>query len=322
MASRVHQVPEMLNPHFGFWYTVDQILHRGTTAFQKIELARSPEFGNVLLLDGIMQVAEKNDFQYHEPMVHPAMIAHPNPRKVLAIGAGDGGILREVLKYPCVTSVDFVELDKGVVDFSRKYLKKVHGGSFDDPRVHANYVDGRSFVEQHPASFDVVIMDLTDPFGPAAMLYTKEFFRLVKRSFRTGAGIFVMQSQSPISRPKAFGCINRTLNSVFGHVCPLYLYIQMYAVLWSITTASDRLDLNRTSDATIAARIKKYGLRDLMLYTPQTHRSMLTVYPYIADILRRKAPVITDARHEFPDNFLHSEIVDCTHGQKKSPRRP
>jgi spermidine synthase len=291
-ARRV--VREALNPHFGFYYTVDKTLYTGKTKYQRIELVNAPEFGTTLLLDGITQVVEKNEYQYHESMVHPAMLAHPAPRNVLIIGGGDGGILREVLKYPVVKHVDVAELDEEVVLFSRKYLAGMHKNSFDDARVSVHIIDGRRFVESNPGRFDIVIMDMTDPFGPAKALYTRQFFSAVKRSLRTGNGVFVMHTESPVSRPHVFNRIIKTLQSVFDHVTPFYLYIQMYAVLWSIGLASPSLNLAGVKPMVVDRRLKRYGIRGLKLVNGETIAAMRVCYPYIADILRQPGPVITD----------------------------
>ncbi|MBD3422756.1 MAG: polyamine aminopropyltransferase [Chitinivibrionales bacterium] len=294
---------EALNPHFGYYYSVKESLYKGTTAFQKIELIDTDEFGRTLLLDDITQVVEKNDFQYHEPMVHPALCCHPAPRDVLVIGGGDGGILREVLKHESVRKIEFAELDSDVVAFSRKYLAAINEGAFDNPRVRINFTDGRKFVEKRPGEFDVVIMDMTDPFGPSKMLYTREFFKLVRQSFKDAHGIFVMHSESPIARPVAFGCIHKTLSSVFANVRCLYTYIQMYAVLWSISVCSDGIDIGGIAARRIDSRLKKNKIDGLKLYTGATHEAMQVAYPYIADILKQKAPIITDKHSAFPDHF-------------------
>ncbi|MBD3316004.1 MAG: polyamine aminopropyltransferase [Chitinivibrionales bacterium] len=304
MAPKKKRVfTEALNPRFGYYYTVNRSLYKGKTKYQKIELLDTDEFGTVLALDNITQVAEKNEYQYHEPMVHPALCCHPKPRRVLVIGGGDGGILREVLKYPTVERVDFAELDGQVIDFSRKYLAKMNRHSFDDPRVSIHVTDGREWVENHPGLYDAVIMDMTDPFGPSAMLYTKEFFKAVKRSFRNQNGIFTMHAESPISRPTAFNCINRTLKSVFGVVQPIYLYIQMYAVLWTVALASDGKAVETTRAATVERRIKRYGIKGLKVFNGKTLEAMRVPYPYVEEILRKPGKVITDKAPRFPDHF-------------------
>ncbi|MBD3344562.1 MAG: polyamine aminopropyltransferase [Chitinivibrionales bacterium] len=295
---------EQLNDNFGFYYTINETLYRGKTAFQDIELVDTPEFGKVLLLDNITQVAEKNDYQYHEPMVHPALCCHPKPQDILVIGGGDGGILKEVLKYPTVRKIHFAELDSDVVNFSKKYLSSMNKNSFDQPRVRMNFTDGRAFVEKRNKEFDGVIMDMTDPFGPSKMLYTKEFFQAVKRSLKNPRGVFVMHSESPITRPVAFNCINKTLGKVFTHVNIVYIYIQMYAVLWSIAVCSDETDISKTKAAVINRRLETYGITNNKVYTGATHHAMLAAYPYIEDILKTRAPIITDSKPDFPDSHI------------------
>jgi spermidine synthase len=295
---------EALNPYFGYFYTIKETLRKEKTKYQELELVDTDEFGKVLLLDNITQVAERNDYEYHEAMVHPAMCSHPDPETVLIIGGGDGGILREVLKYPCVKSVEIAELDSGVVEFSKKYLTAVHNGCFDDERVKITIADGRLFTQKCKKLFDVVIMDMTDPFGPSKMLYTKEFFKIVKQSFCDSQGIFVMHSESPVTRPKAFGCIQKTLNSVFANVNPLYLYIQMYAVLWSITLSSDTIDFLKIKPSLIDKRLSKYKVKDLRVYCGATHHSMMVEFPYIQQILKSPARIITDKKPDFPDDFI------------------
>ena len=152
-------VREWLNPHVGFFYTAQASLYKGKTQFQEIELLQTEQFGNVLLLDGVTQVAERGDWQYHEPMTHFPLIAHPDPRDVLVIGGGDGGILRELAHYKSLEHIDFVELDEEVVAFSKQYLESVNQQAFDDPRVHMHFTDGRAFVESKPHRYDAIIMD-------------------------------------------------------------------------------------------------------------------------------------------------------------------
>jgi len=145
---------------------------------------------------------------------------------------------------------------------------------------------------------------MTDPCGPSKMLYTREFFRIVKRAFRDSNGIFVMHSESPVTRPKAFGCIQKTLHSVFNNVNPFYLYIQMYAVLWSITLCSDNIDASGIKAGAVDKKLKKAGIDNLAVYCGQTHLSMQVQFPYIGQILKRSARIITDAKPNFPDDFI------------------
>jgi spermidine synthase len=304
MNSEKRRHVEALNPHFGYYFTIDKSLYSGATQYQKIELVNSPEFGHTLLLDEITQVVEKNEFQYHEPMVHPALANHPRPTDVLIIGGGDGGCLREVTRYPDIERIVFAELDEEVVKFSRQYLSSVNGGAFDDRRVECVFTDGRKYVETNQRQFDTVIMDMTDPFGPSRMLYTREFYSSVKQSFKDSNGIFVMHSESPVVRPVAFACINKTLQSVFTHVSILYVYIQMYATLWSISICSDSIDVAGLSKSDVAENLSRVQCTDLKLYTADTHHALFTAYPYIETILHNDVPIITDTDPSFPDNFI------------------
>jgi spermidine synthase len=301
---RIHS--EWLNSNFGYFYTVSRRLHSCKTDYQKLELVDTGEFGRVLMLDGITQVAQTCEFAYHEPMVHPAMCTHPCPRRVLVIGGGDGGILREVLKYPCVESVVLAELDEGVITFSKKYLPSIHKGAFSDPRLAIHVVDGRKYVEEHAGCFDVVIMDVTDPFGPSKYLYTKDFFFAVKRSFRSTKGVFAMHTESPIARPKTFSCIQHTLRTVFLHARPLYAYIQMYAILWSITVSSEGSDTSTITPAAIDRKLSVYKIKNLRFYNGSIHQASQAAWPYITSLLLKKSRVLTDAHPDIPDEIVHN----------------
>ncbi len=298
MPSKPRYIVEALNPNFGYFYRAGKTLHTSKTKFQSIEVIDSEEFGRVMLLDGVTQVTSRNEFLYHEPMVHPALVGHPHPTDVLIIGAGDGGILREVLKHDTVERAVMAELDGGVVDFCVKLMPEISQGAFADPRTRLEIGDGRKFVEKTKQKFDVVIMDMTDPFGPAVMLYTKEFFNAVKKTFKTPDGIFVMHTESPIARPRTFQQCHRTLAQVFKYRRTFYLYIHMYAVLWSVTVCSDNVDVTTFTAVDIGVRLNARGVSGLKCYNGATHQSMLTPMPFVQDLLDDldSVPVITDKK--------------------------
>ncbi len=300
---------EWLNAHHGYFYTIDRTIYRGSTAYQEIELVETSEFGRVLLLDGITQVVEKNEWQYHEPLVHYPLVAHPDPKSVLIIGGGDGGALREVLRHP-VSRVDFVELDKEVVEFSRKHLAEINAGALEDPRVNLRFQDGRAWVEDRPGEYDVIIMDMTDPFGPSAMLYTAEFFGHVRAALRDQRGLFSMHAESPIARPVAFRCINQTLGSAFPVVRNAFTFIQMYATYWAFAVASPATDIGTVSGVQAVERIAARGCassRPLQMISAATWESMQVAHPYIAHADSTSAGpqprIISDADPRFPDDF-------------------
>jgi spermidine synthase len=288
----------------GWFYEAGETLHGGKTEFQEIEVVRTAEFGTTLLLDGATQVMEASEFQYHEPMAHLALLAHPEPRRALIIGGGDGGLLREMLKHPSLEAVDFVELDAGVVEFARRHLPALGGAAFDDPRVRLTFSDGRAFVENSPAgAYDVVAMDMTDPAGPALMLYTAEFFRAVKRVLRDGRSFFVMHTESPETRPAAFARIRRTLASVFPVVRGAYAFTRMYGTFWSFAVCSPAVDAGAVQQETLRARLVDRGIGNLKLVSAETWPALFARYPYIEELLAGGGPISTDAAPEFPDSF-------------------
>lgn len=163
--------------------------------YQQIDVLDSEEFGRILVLDGFLMLTEKDEFIYHEMIVHVPMAVHPDPRKILVIGAGDGGVARELIKYDNVERIDIVEIDRAVVDICRKYLPFTACG-FDDERVHIYYQDGLKFIREPKNEYDLIIVDSTDPFGPGEGLFTMEFYGNCYKAL-TDDGIMVNQHESP-----------------------------------------------------------------------------------------------------------------------------
>ena len=174
---------------------VDKQLFTKQSSFQRIDIFESSQCGRFLTLDGYMMLTEKDEFIYHEMIVHVPMASNPDIKKVLVIGAGDGGAIRELCKYPAVEHIDMVEIDKDVVDACRDYLPSV-ACKLDDPRVHITYEDGLRFVRRKEDEYDLIIVDSTDPFGPGEGLFTKEFYGNCYKAL-TANGILVNQHESP-----------------------------------------------------------------------------------------------------------------------------
>lgn len=178
-----------------FSIKVDRQLYSGQSEFQRIDVFESSEFGRFLTLDGYMMLTEKDEFIYHEMLVHVPMSVHPNVQNVLVIGAGDGGILRELTHYPNIQQIDLVEIDEQVIDVCKQYLPQTACG-FDDPRVRVHIADGLKYVRTAQAQYDLIIVDSTDPFGPGEGLFTKEFYGSCYNAL-TDDGIMVNQHESP-----------------------------------------------------------------------------------------------------------------------------
>lgn len=291
---------ENLNSYFGYFYTVKNKILETNSKFQKVEILNTEEFGKVLLLDGITQVSEKNEFQYHELMAHIPLLTQPDPKNILVIGGGDGGVDREVLKHPSVQKIDHVDLDGEVIEICKKHLPTVSGGAFQNTKLHLFIQDGRKFVEDSSDHYDAVIMDMTDPFGPSARLYTYEYFLAIKKRLRSEKSSFVMHIESPISRPEFFNRIYKTLKAVFKQVNVFYNYIQMYGTMWAVAMCSENDHLLAMSANNIDAELEKRNLNSgLSLISGETFIAMQATYPYIKAILAKDANLITDHNNDF-----------------------
>ncbi|MDD6273123.1 MAG: polyamine aminopropyltransferase [Clostridiaceae bacterium] len=192
---------ERHTPNVNFSIKVDRQIYSGRSEFQRIDVFESDEFGRFLTLDGYMMLTEKDEFIYHEMITHVPMAVHPDVRDVLVIGAGDGGVVRELARYDGIRHIDLVEIDELVVEVCKKYLPKT-ACRLDDPRVTAHYEDGVRFVRSCEDRYDLIIVDSTDPFGPGEGLFTKEFYGSCYKALRAD-GIMVNQHESPFYKEDA-----------------------------------------------------------------------------------------------------------------------
>ena len=183
---------------------VERQLYSGQSEFQRIDVFESPEFGRFLTLDGYMMLTEKDEFIYHEMMVHIPMAVHPKVEKVLIIGAGDGGVIRELASYPEIRHMDLVEIDEMVVQVCKEYLPKT-SCHLDDERVHIHYEDGLKYIRRCKNEYDLIIVDSTDPFGPGEGLFTREFYGNCYKALKED-GIMVNQHESPFYEEDARAC--------------------------------------------------------------------------------------------------------------------
>lgn len=259
---------------YGFSY--NKLLYSGHTEYQTIELYDTPLFGKLLKLDGQFQTSEKDEFFYHEMQVHTALCSHFKPEKVLIIGGGDGGILRNVLKHKTVKRVVMVEIDKGVVEFSMKYLKSVCGSAFTDKRTQLVIGDGKRFVEETNEKFDVVISDLTDPIGPSKALYTKEFYQSLNKILNK-KGLIQLHIEMCVTRPKISRDIYKKLKSVFKYVAPSSSYVPLYGGLMAFATASQTIDASKIKATDVEKRLKERGVKDLKLYNGKFHEGIFSL---------------------------------------------
>ena len=186
---------EMHTPHVKLSIRVDRQLYSGKSEFQRIDVFDSPEFGRFLTLDGYMMLTEKDEFIYHEMITHVPMAVHPHVEKVLVIGAGDGGVIRELVQYQDLQHIDMVEIDPLVVEVCKKYLPKT-ACRLEDPRLTIHYEDGLKFIRSRQEEYDLIIVDSTDPFGPGEGLFTREFYGNCYKALKED-GILINQHESP-----------------------------------------------------------------------------------------------------------------------------
>ncbi|MDR1209578.1 MAG: polyamine aminopropyltransferase [Clostridiales bacterium] len=186
---------ELHTPNVRFSIKVERQLYSAESRYQRIDVFESPEFGRFLTLDGFIMLTEKDEFIYHEMITHVPMAVKPDARRVLVVGAGDGGVARELARYPAIESIEVAEIDRQVVDVCREYLPRTAVG-FDDPRVTVHYQDGMRFIRKFEDAFDLIIVDSTDPTGPGESLFTKEFYGSCHKALKAD-GIMVNQHESP-----------------------------------------------------------------------------------------------------------------------------
>jgi len=188
---------------------IEEVLHKEKSKFQDIAILKTKSYGTVLVLDGVIQCTERDEFSYQEMITFLPLNSHPNPEKVLIVGGGDGGVAREVVKHPSVVSVVQCEIDDRVVEVSKKYLPFMAKG-FNDPKVNLFIGDGFEFIKNHPGEFDVIITDSSDPIGPAASLFQESYFELLRKALRPG-GLVCSQGENmwfhqDIIKPLAKSC--------------------------------------------------------------------------------------------------------------------
>lgn len=270
----------------GLWHTDDpevpsqrvilqvrEELHRRRSQYQEIAILDTVLFGRALILNNILQTAERDEFCYHEMLVHPAMLAHPAPRRVLIIGGGDGGALRRVLEHP-VERVTMVEIDRDVVEVCREYLPAIHGNAFDDPRLDLRFEDGFAYVEARPEKYDVIIVDGPDPIGPTpgTVLFAPDFYRGLADMLEE-SGLVVQQTESPMLLPAQTAATHLHLRSVLPIVRTYLTHVQSYDGWWSFTVASWTTDPAAVDTEVLAQRMRERGIDQCRYYSPEVHRA-------------------------------------------------
>ena len=275
---------ETFHPHWRVRLEADEVLHEVRTEHQHLAIFRNRTWGTVLMLDGVCQLTTSDEFIYHEMMAHVPLMALDKPKRVLVIGGGDGGVLREVLKHPSVEQATLCEIDREVIDTALEYYPEIAGGAFDDERSTIVIADGRKFVSETDERFDAIIVDSSEPIGPSAVLHTPKFFAACKRALGED-GILVTQNGLPFLFPGHLRDTTRAFASLFDNVAP-YLCTQPcyfggpFALNWA-SDADEHLDL---TEKKLAKRQEKRGIAT-KYWTPAVHKAAFALPLYAETVV-------------------------------------
>ncbi|GAA4352887.1 polyamine aminopropyltransferase [Kangiella taiwanensis] len=275
---------ETLYKTYGQSFIVDEILFESKTDHQHLIIFNNEQFGRVMALDGVIQTTEKDEFIYHEMLTHVPLFAHGNAKRVLIIGGGDGGILREVLRHPEVEHVTMVEIDQAVVDMCKKYFPKHSDGAFDDPRVDLVIDDGVDFIVNNTQEYDVIISDSTDPEGPGEVLFSSRFYQGCKNSLTEGG---VLATQNGVSFMQ-IDEVKTTFNRFEGlftdrwfYAAPVPTYI---GGIMTLAWGTDNEALRQQSVEDIRERFTQSKMKT-RYYTPELHVASFALPQYVIDAL-------------------------------------
>lgn len=283
---------EELDPVHGGWrcqLRMDRILARDKTDFQDIVLFENPVYGRVLALDGVVQTTEADEFIYHEMLVHVPLLAHGRAKRVLIVGGGDGGALEEVLKHPGVETATLVEIDPGVVWFSRRHLSDICGRAFDDPRSEVAFADAFDWVRDAAADgtalYDVILQDSTDPEGPGTVLFTAEFYANCRRLLAPG-GVLASQNTVPFLTPEHLTKPLASLRTAFSDVAAYRACVpSFYGGDTVFAWAGDDPAQRALPEAELGARADAIGLGGCRYWTPAVHVGAFALPPMFSELL-------------------------------------
>lgn len=270
---------EKQTPNYGITAKITQTLHTEKTDFQDLAMIDTVEFGRMLVLDGCVMTTIRDEYVYHEMISHVALSAHPNPRRVLVVGGGDGGVIREIIKHPTVEKAVLAEIDGRVIEVSKQYLPEI-SSALGDSRVDVRVIDGIAHVQENPDTYDVIIVDSTDPIGPAVGLFAREFYQSIFRALKPD-GMFVAQTESPFFNGELIRRVHGDIASIFPTTRLYLASIPTYpSGLWSFTIGSKQYDPTVIADA---ARAQALSTR---YYTPELHQACFSLPRLAADLVK------------------------------------
>jgi len=263
---------------------VKQHLYSKKSQYQQVDVFDTWSYGRVLQLDGVFQTTEKDEFVYHEMISHVPLFTHPDPKKYLIIGGGDGGVAREALKHP-LEKAYLVDIDEDVVTVSKKYLRSI-GSEFDNPRLSVHCTDGIKFMQERKHEFDVISIDSTDPIGPAVGLFSNEFYQDVFNAL-TPDGVMACQSESPFYYPEFIRDLHKRLRTIFPIVTLYTGVIPTYpGAFWSWTLASKKYQPADVAMDSIAKRMKAGNMKNMKWFSPEIYKASFVLPPFVQQLIR------------------------------------
>jgi spermidine synthase len=277
-------VEESLHPDFRTALKADTVLYDSETDHQRLMVFENATFGRVLTVDGVVQVTEADEFIYHEMLAHLPILAHGAVKKVLIIGGGDGGMLEEVLKHPGIEQVTQVEIDAGVIDFSKRYFSSICGEAYDDPRLDLVIADGADFVARCTQRYDVAIVDATDPVGPGEVLFSETFYGEAKSCLAAG-GILVTQNGVPFLQGEELRNTLRAFRALFADAACYLAAVPSYTGgTMAFGWGSDDVAKRQVGLETLQQRYEASGIAT-RYYNPAVHQAAFALPNCVAELL-------------------------------------
>ena len=275
---------EYLTEETGFFVRSTRQFERFHSPFQTVEVHDTVPFGTLFRLDGHFMTSEKDEFFYHENLVHTTAIAHPAPARALIIGGGDGGSAEELLKYPSMKSVTLVEIDMAVIDVARKYFGTVHRGALADGRLSLRVEDGLAYVRSASETYDLIVLDLTDPGGPSEPLYTADFYRACAIRLNP-SGAMTLHIASPVAHPDRIRAGIANLRAAFAVVAPYLVTVPLYGGLWMMASASATLNPAYLTPLEVDRRVAQRRISDLQYYNGDMHRASFALPNFVRNLV-------------------------------------
>jgi spermidine synthase len=271
---------EKQTPNHGITSKIKRTLYHEQTPYQKLDIIETEQFGKMLVLDGMVMTTDKDEFVYHEMITHVAMNTHPNPKHVLIIGGGDGGAIREVLRYPSVETATLAEIDGSVIEASKKYFPEIASG-LNDHRVDIQVVDGIQHIKENKGKYDVILVDSTEPVGPAEALFQRAFYQAVYEALKDD-GIMVAQTDNPWFK-------GELITQVFSDISGIFPITHLYTAaiptypsgLWSFTLGSKKYDPLQVDESKLPYLQTRY-------YHPSMHKAVFQLPVFVRELLKKE----------------------------------